>query len=162
AYSQQVDAVGGPPPYSWSVVNGSLPPGLVLTSAGVLQGTPSATASASFRLRVIDSSGANDTHDFTMSVGPPIGPLSLSGARDTADPAQQLPLALSLSGGYPFAVSGTLNMAFASAAAIPADDPMVQFSTGGRSVTFTIAANSTTAVFPSQVMLLTGTIAGTI
>ena len=97
-----------------------------------------------------------------MAVGPPIGPLSLTGGQGTAGPAQQLPIGLSLSAGYPFTVSGTLNMAFAPAAVIPADDPMVQFSTGGRSVTFTIPANSTTAVFPSQLMLLTGTVAGTI
>ena len=162
AYSQQLQASGGTTPYSWAVVSGSLPPGLVLTSAGLLQGTPSPVASATFRLGVVDSSGANDTRDFTMAVGPPIGPLSLTGGQGTAGPAQQLPIGLSLSAGYPFAVSGTLNMAFASTAVIPADDPMVQFSTGGRSVTFTIPANSTTALFPSQLMLLTGTVAGTI
>ena len=42
--------VAEPTPYSWAVVSGSLPPGLVLTSAGLLQGTPSTIASANFRL----------------------------------------------------------------------------------------------------------------
>jgi hypothetical protein len=163
AYSQQLQASGGPTPYSWTVLSGSLPSGLVLTAAGLLQGTPSTTiASASFQVLVIDASGANDSRAFTMAVGPPTGPLSLTGVGGTVAAAQQLPIGLSFSAGYPFAVSGTLNMAFASTAVIPADDPMVQFSTGGRSVTFTIPANSTTAVFPSQLMLLTGTIAGTI
>jgi hypothetical protein len=163
AYSQQLQASGGPTPYIWTVLSGSLPSGLVLTPAGLLQGTPSTTiASATFQLLVVDSSGANDNHTFTMAVGPPTGSLSLTGVPGTIDPAQQLPIALSLSAGYPFTLSGTLNMAFASTAVIPADDPMVQFSTGGRSVTFTIPANSTTAVFPSQLMLLAGTVAGTI
>ena len=97
-----------------------------------------------------------------MAVGPPTGTLSLNGVGGTVSPAQQLPIGLSLSAGYPFAISGTLNMAFASTAVIPADDPTVQFSTGGRSVAFTIPANSTTAAFPSQLMLLTGTVTGTI
>jgi hypothetical protein len=97
-----------------------------------------------------------------MGVGPPTGTLSLTGVGGTVTSAQQLPIGLSLSAGYPFALSGTVNMAFASTAVIPADDASVQFSTGGRSVTFTIPANSTTAVFPSQLMLLTGTVAGTI
>jgi hypothetical protein len=53
-------------------------------------------------------------------------------------------------------------MAFSSSAVVAADDPVTQFSAGGRSVAFTIAANSTTAVFSSPPMLLTGTVAGTI
>jgi hypothetical protein len=43
-------------------------------------------------------------------------------------------------------------------------DPAVQFATGGRSVQFTIPANSTTAQFPSgaTIRLQTGTVAGAI
>jgi hypothetical protein len=39
---------------------------------------------------------------------------------------------------------------------------MVRFSTGSRSVSFNVPANSTVAVFPSSVLLLAGTVTGTI
>jgi hypothetical protein len=39
---------------------------------------------------------------------------------------------------------------------------MLQFSSGSRTVNFTIPANSLNAVFPTPVMLLTGTVAGTV
>jgi hypothetical protein len=154
--------VGGPTPYSWSVVSGNLPQGLSLTAAGLLQGTPSAVVSRDIRVRVVDSSGANDARDLTVAVGPRVATLTLAGLQSTVNPAQQMPLALSLSTAHPFPLSGRLNLAFAPSGAVPADDPAVQFSTGGRSVNFTIPANSTTAVFSSPLMLLTGTIAGTI
>jgi uncharacterized protein YjdB len=40
AYSVQLQATGGTPPYNWIIVQGSLPPGLTLSSSGVLSGTP--------------------------------------------------------------------------------------------------------------------------
>jgi hypothetical protein len=162
AYSQQLQATGGPTPHAWAVVSGSLLPGLALTPAGLLQGVPTSQGSSTIQLRVTDSTGANDTRSFTLTIGPGIGTLSLAGIQSTANPAQQLPLALSLSAPVPAAISGTLTIAFASTATAPADDPSVQFSTGGRSVNFTIPANSSSAVLPSQLMLLTGTVAGTI
>lgn len=162
AYNQQLEATGGPTPYTWAIVSGSLPPGLALTPAGALQGTPTAVGSSNFQVRVTDSSGVSDTHDFSIAVGPPIGALSLIGVQGTENPAQQLPLGLSLAEASPVAISGTLSIAFKPAAAAPADDPAVQFSTGGRTLTFTFPPNSTSAVLPSQSMLLTGTVAGVI
>ena len=38
-YSQQLRVTGGTAPYSWSVVTGSLPPGLTLDATGLLSGT---------------------------------------------------------------------------------------------------------------------------
>src|SRR5450631_4148652 len=39
AYSQQLTATGGTGTYIWSVVSGSLPPGLTLSNSGLLSGT---------------------------------------------------------------------------------------------------------------------------
>ena len=55
AYSQTLSATGGQPPYSWSIVAGSLPAGLALApSTGVLSGTPSAAGSINFTVGVSD------------------------------------------------------------------------------------------------------------
>src|SRR5262249_26969584 len=55
AYPSQFFAVsGGVAPYSWSIQSGSLPPGLTLTSAGLLSGTPTTPNSYNFVVAVIN------------------------------------------------------------------------------------------------------------
>src|SRR5262249_34254255 len=46
AYSQPLGATGGMTPYTWSVASGTLPPGLMLSAAGVIAGTPTAAVTA--------------------------------------------------------------------------------------------------------------------
>jgi len=55
SYSFTLSASGGQTPYRWSKINGSLPPGLSLSSSsGVLSGTPTSTGSYTFTVRVTD------------------------------------------------------------------------------------------------------------
>ena len=68
ATTQQLTASGGIPPYSWTVVFGSLPPGLALSASGSLSGTPTVPGSFSFTIRVSDSGGASDSRAFTLAV----------------------------------------------------------------------------------------------
>ena len=49
-----LQAVGGTPPYTWSVTSG-LPTGMTLSSSGVLSGTPTATGIFSLLVSVTDS-----------------------------------------------------------------------------------------------------------
>jgi len=60
AYSQQIRASGGLPPYTWSVISGSLPPGMVLTPSGLLTGLPlqvnTTPGGYQFEIEVQDSS----------------------------------------------------------------------------------------------------------
>jgi hypothetical protein len=75
-------------------------------------------------------------------------------------PAQQPTIDFGLNAGYPIPLSGTVTLSFASNATVPVDDPMIQFiSSGGRTMTFTAPANTTTLP-PLQIQ--TGTVAGTI
>jgi hypothetical protein len=86
--------------------------------------------------------------------GPPTGNLQ---------PAQQPTLGLTLNSPYPLPLQGTLRLTFVSSVFI--DDPAIQFASGGRSVSFSIPANSTSATFngnAATIALQTGTTAGTI
>jgi len=86
-----------------------------------------------------------------------------TGATGTQDSLQQIATGLTLASTYPLNLNGTLTLTFNSD--VFSNDPAVQFAIGGRTITFTIAAGSTQAVFPNgstQLGLQTGTVAGTI
>src|SRR4029079_17316236 len=57
-YSAQLTAVNGKPPYSWSLLSGSLPTGLSLNVAGLISGTPGVAGNFPITVRVTDSVGA--------------------------------------------------------------------------------------------------------
>jgi hypothetical protein len=74
AYSAPLAATGGTPPYSWSVVSGSLPPGLALgASTGTITGTPTASGQYSFTFQVRDSAASPQTasKQFGIGIGTP-------------------------------------------------------------------------------------------
>lgn len=66
--SPQAD--GGLPGYSWSVVGGTLPPGVTLVDESVLRGSPTQAGTFTFTLRVTDSRGATADEDMTVTVAP--------------------------------------------------------------------------------------------
>ncbi len=69
SYATGVFADGGVPPYSWSRVAGTLPPGLSLTtSPGRITGTPTTAGTFVFTLRVTDSVGAQASRQFSITV----------------------------------------------------------------------------------------------
>ena len=57
AYSATLQATGGAGTLTWTVVTGSLPAGLSLSSSGTISGTPTATGVLTFTVKVTDSSG---------------------------------------------------------------------------------------------------------
>ncbi|HTW61905.1 MAG TPA: putative Ig domain-containing protein [Terracidiphilus sp.] len=70
-YSQSLAATGGVPPYTWSILSGSLPAGLTLTaSSGLISGTPTAPASSSFEVEVADSASHTATGNVTLKILP--------------------------------------------------------------------------------------------
>lgn len=85
------------------------------------------------------------------------------GASGTVAPMTQPSVGLTLQNPYPVALRGTLTMVVDSLSY--AADPAVQFSTGGRTVSFTIPAGQTQAVFSNgstRIRFQTGTAAGKI
>lgn len=67
AYNFTLAAGNGTPPYTWSLSSGTLPPGLSLTSAGVITGTALAPGVSTIGLQVQDSVGATATKNFAVT-----------------------------------------------------------------------------------------------
>jgi hypothetical protein len=66
--STTLDATGGISPYTWSVPPGTLPPGLSLSSAGVISGTPTSPGTFSFTVTVTDAENPAATATGTLSI----------------------------------------------------------------------------------------------
>jgi hypothetical protein len=71
AYEVGLFPGGGVPPYTWSQVAGTLPPGLsVQASPGRVKGTPTTAGTFTFTVRVDDSSGQFATQQFSIRILP--------------------------------------------------------------------------------------------
>ena len=97
------------------------------------------------------------SNSLTISVTAPPVPISFTGP-GTAAPAAQPSVTLTLTNPYPAPLTGTVTLKFTPPAGV-ADDPAIQFATGGRTLTFVIPAKST--VTPN-IQFQDGTVAGAI
>ncbi len=120
AYSAQLTAADGVPPYSgWTVSTGTLPAGLTLNAAsGLISGTPtSATGSpVSISVTVRDSAGGTSLpQNLSISLGAPpaltTAPASLSFSYRLGDPAPA-PQSISIFSGGAFSVAVTSDQNF--------------------------------------------------
>lgn len=72
-FSQTLNASGGLAPYTWSIIAGSLPTGLVLNPAtGSLAGIPTSIGTSTFTVQVTDKNGSTNQKQFTMPVYVPL------------------------------------------------------------------------------------------
>ncbi len=131
------------------------------TTIGV-EFAPAVVGAATATLRV-------DTNNFTLSgtgnAPPALPAYRFEGATGVQAARQQPAIGITLTSAYSLPLTGTLTLAFNSE--VFSNDPAVQFETGGRTVSFTIPANATRAVFAgipdkTQIRLQTGTVAGSI
>jgi hypothetical protein len=70
-YSVTLAASGGTPPYKWSLASGTLPPGLGLSTGGVISGTPTTRGAFSFTVGVTDGT-RSATQALNLTVSGPI------------------------------------------------------------------------------------------
>ncbi len=68
SYSQPLPVVGGIQPYTVTQTGGTLPPGLALSSNGLLSGTPAAAGAFTFTVNVTDSSTPAQTATQTLTI----------------------------------------------------------------------------------------------
>ncbi|MFN7976205.1 MAG: Ig domain-containing protein [Acidobacteriota bacterium] len=68
SYSQTITASGGTSPYAYSLASGALPPGITLSSGGVLSGTPTTAATYNFTVRATDSRGCTGTRAYSLRI----------------------------------------------------------------------------------------------
>jgi len=68
-YSQDLTASGGLPPYSWSLISGTIPSGLSLSNVGSITGTPTAAGILAFAAKVTDAALTSVTQSFILSIG---------------------------------------------------------------------------------------------
>jgi len=93
---------------------------------------------------------------------PALPSYTIAGPSGNATSASQSNISLTLSKGYSLDLTGTLTL---TTEGTFGTDPAVQFATGGRTVDFTIPANSTSANFAgqgSELPVQTGTVAETV
>jgi hypothetical protein len=76
AYSQTLSVSGGTSPYTWSVVSGALPAGLLLSTTGVISGVPAAYATSTFGVSVKDANGLTANQSFSLTINP--APLAIA------------------------------------------------------------------------------------
>lgn len=164
-YSASLQATGGRPPYTFA---GSPGAGLTVSDAGAISGSPTRPGTLQFTVTVTDASGARASRDLAIAVAfPATPPVAIGGVSDTVTPASQPNVTVSLGGAFPADIDGQVQLTFSpdvtGNVAANADDPSIQFSSGGRTLGFRIPAGSTQAQFTAaQPAIQTGTVAGTI
>ncbi|MFN7935550.1 MAG: IPT/TIG domain-containing protein [Bryobacteraceae bacterium] len=162
AYTAPLEALGGMPPYRWTLVSGTLPTGLRLNTDR-LEGTPTAATVANINLRVTDAFGYTATRDFLLRTAIEALPaVQITGLADSLNPGAQSGVGVALSTAYASEITGRLIMEFAPDPPVAGIDPALQFSTGGRTADFRIPAGQTAAVFTGTPAVQTGTVAGVI
>ncbi len=71
AYSQSFTASGGTAPYTYALASGSLPPGIALSSAGVISGTPTTPGTYNNTITVTDAHGFTATNAYSIVITAP-------------------------------------------------------------------------------------------
>ena len=111
--SQVLTASGGTAPYTFSILVGSLPAGVTLTSSGLLSGFPTSAGVTTFTVQAIDSQGNGGVRQYSLSVfNVGYSPLTLASGTQGVAYSQQLsvtggtaPLVYSALGNLPAGLS---------------------------------------------------------
>ena len=108
-YNETLSVSCGPAPYTFSIVQGNLPPGLTLNATtGQISGSVSFPGTWNFILQVANAQGFTGIRDYSLVIGCPtitIGPAMLPGGAVGAPYSQTISVTPA-TGQYSFAVTG--------------------------------------------------------
>jgi hypothetical protein len=153
AYSAILNAAGGTTPYTWTLNDGQLPPGLALKSDGTLTGTPGALGSYRFAVAVTDATSQTATTSFAVVVTDALiitTPPALS--ITIAKPAN---LALAASGGTPPYSWSITSGSLPAGLTLSPGGLLTGTVTAPTAASFTIAVHDSMSVGATQAFTLT-------
>lgn len=84
-YNQSLSQTNGLGAVSYAVTAGTLPPGMTLSSGGVISGTPTGTGVYNFTVTVTDASGCTGSTAYTLTVDCPTNGASLAAFPNLCD-----------------------------------------------------------------------------
>jgi hypothetical protein len=96
-YSATLGATGGTPPYTWSAAS-VFPPGLTLSNAGTISGTPTSAGNYTLSVRVTDSQSSTVTQSFPVNIAGPVLSITTASALPSATAGQNYTQTLAVSG----------------------------------------------------------------
>ena len=76
-YIAALFAIGGTFPYQWTVLAGSMPSGLSLSTGGFVSGTPTVPGASTVSIQVNDGDNLTSTRTFSITIAPPLAPPSV-------------------------------------------------------------------------------------
>ncbi|MBK8094115.1 MAG: putative Ig domain-containing protein [Verrucomicrobiaceae bacterium] len=101
AYNYTLTASGGQDPYTFSVVSGTLPPGITMSTTGVFTGTSTTNGNSVFTIRVTDALGCNNETTIRLAVCPPFSITTASSLPTGTEQAVYPTTTLAATGGTP-------------------------------------------------------------
>ena len=158
-YNTLVDATGSKKPYTWSVVPGTLPPGLSLSNTGVVSGIPTVAGNYTFVLTVTgDDLSSNRSVTMTVNPAPTGAPIiqtvSLPTAKVWKSPDEEYAAQLNAVGGtLPY--GWTVNQLPDGLTLGPTNGVISGKAKGAGTFTFTVTVTATGGATASKDFTLT-------
>ena len=156
-YSATLSATGGLPPYTWSVILGSLPSGLTLNAtSGVISGTPTTAGTSNFTVRVRDSDSPPATATAPRSITVTAGPgftISASPSSLTIQQGNQRTstITTAITGGFNSSIALSYSGAPSGTTVSFSPNPIAAPGSGSSTMTITVEASTPTGTYPITV-----------
>ena len=151
SYSQTFAASGGTGPYAYGVTGGSLPPGLTLSSSGVIGGTPTTAGSYTFTVTATDANNFTGSQSMSLTVNSSLSATQAVASKTLTVNTAATPFTpVTASGGttpYVYSVSPSLpaGLSLNSSTGAISGTPTVSAATATYTVTVTDANSATSS-----------------
>ncbi len=153
SYSQTLSASGGTAPYGFAITTGTLPVGMLLSSAGVLSGTPSGSGSFNFTVSATDSGASpiSGSRAYTLTVAAPTVSLPATTLPNgTASQAYSAAITQASGGIAPYTYAVTAGALPAGVTVNSASGALSGTPTVTGNFSFTLTATDSTSGTPGQ------------